>query len=229
MSYLDDQKASMFKVGDTVVVLRTATNHENGWGTIWLSHIMDQTVGKTFTIFKDCDSNGFQFEDGGAAYPYFILQLVYKYPSYIDRHKASGLKVGDKVKVLRTANDQEDGWHNSWTTYMDKAVGNIYKIVDDNGKDGFELNLGNRCFPYFVLELQPATQPAFSGVQITGVYPTPTGTPALKPCVKSEWYPAANTCNVEAATNPNYPHKCPICGAPAYIGFNKTECSKGCR
>jgi len=27
----------------------------------------------------------------------------------------------------------------------------------------------------------------------------------------------------------NYPHKCPKCNGPAYIGFNSIDCSKGCK
>lgn len=28
--------------------------------------------------------------------------------------------------------------------------------------------------------------------------------------------------------SPNYPHDCPRCGHPAYVGFNEVDCSAGC-
>ena len=33
--------------------------------------------------------------------------------AYITLHNASGIKVGDKVKILRKAKDREMGWENS--------------------------------------------------------------------------------------------------------------------
>lgn len=32
----------------------------------------------------------------------------------------------------------------------------------------------------------------------------------------------------EAPRDDKYPHKCPRCGSPAYVGFSSIECSRGC-
>lgn len=61
-------------------------------------------------------------------------------------------------------------------------------------------------------------------------------TTALVPLDKSEMVAVwmrnvqAIECAVPAGPDPSkFPHVCPKCGSPAYIGFNSTECSKaGC-
>ena len=79
-----------------------------------------------------------------------------KQKAWIEEHQ---VKVGDKVKVLWAAVEDERGWNNSWITPdMDRTVGKIRRIVgigDDialNGKNG----LG---YPYFVLEIIKKKRP----------------------------------------------------------------------
>jgi len=38
-------------------------------------------------------------------------------------------KKGDRVRVLRKAQSQENGWQNSWISYMDEAVGKIGRVT----------------------------------------------------------------------------------------------------
>lgn len=75
---------------------------------------------------------------------------------YIEQHKASGLKVGDKVKVLKSCKSYEKGWGNTWAEDMNSYVGKICTIFKDSGESGFKLERDNGeygyCFPYFVLE-----------------------------------------------------------------------------
>ena len=77
--------------------------------------------------------------------------------SYEKRQAECGLKVCDKVRVIRKAEDYEDGWDNTWVgTHMDDFVGRIGKIVGERPCAGFlvlceELNARHQ-FPYFVLE-----------------------------------------------------------------------------
>ena len=77
--------------------------------------------------------------------------------SYEKRQAECGLKVCDKVRVIRKAEDYEDGWDNNWVgAYMDDFVGRIGKIVGERPCAGFrvfceELNV-RLWFPYFVLE-----------------------------------------------------------------------------
>lgn len=74
--------------------------------------------------------------------------------SYLEKHKASGLKVGDRVRVLRAAEDEEGGWDNVWAPEMDDWVGTVGEISEDKGDAGFRVDaMGDFWdFPYFVLE-----------------------------------------------------------------------------
>ena len=77
--------------------------------------------------------------------------------TYKERQDECGLKVGDKVKILRKAVNYEDGWGNTWSeAYMDDYVGRIGEIVGKHPCAGFTVFLEekNDCwyFPYFVLE-----------------------------------------------------------------------------
>ncbi len=80
-------------------------------------------------------------------------------PSYLEHHKACGLKVGDLVKVLRKAEDLEQGWNAVWSPSMNSSVGTILTIKGCGGGDGFRLNNGY-YYPYFVLEkVEPKYRP----------------------------------------------------------------------
>jgi len=71
---------------------------------------------------------------------------------YLKKQKASGIKVGDRVRVLRKAKEGERGWGNSWVEDMDGKVGKtgIVHYVDEEFGIGLS---GSTCgFPYFVLE-----------------------------------------------------------------------------
>lgn len=105
--------------------------------------------------FKDREDNNFKIKYG----PEFYYDRNYRIkpqPSYLDLHKKSGLKVGDKVKVLRKAENHENGWHNYWVEEMDSYVEKSFEIIEDNDSMGFALKEKNECsyfyFPYFVLE-----------------------------------------------------------------------------
>ena len=115
--------------------------------------------------------------------------------SYLDKHKASELKVGDKVKIIRTAISYEQGWNTSWCPGMDNMVGKIYTIITDINTNGFQFTIGGYAFPYFVLEKERPKYITFPKIIADRIYP----------------------------------HICPYCGASAYIGFSKVECSKDCQ
>lgn len=70
---------------------------------------------------------------------------------YLKGHKASGIKVGDKVKVLRKAEDHEGGWDCVWSLFMDQFVGREFMVESDRGATGFRTT-GYWHLPYFVLE-----------------------------------------------------------------------------
>ena len=43
--------------------------------------------------------------------------------TYKERQAECGLKVGDKVKILRKVGDFEDGWGSDWPEEADTCVG----------------------------------------------------------------------------------------------------------
>jgi hypothetical protein len=73
--------------------------------------------------------------------------------NYIEKHKASGFKVGDNVLVTRAASSKEDGWGCSWVNSMDCYVGCTFKITEDRNSAGFMLGSNGYFFPYFILQL----------------------------------------------------------------------------
>ena len=69
-----------------------------------------------------------------------------------------GIEVGDYVKVLRKAQNHENGWKLSWKKRMDIFIGNTLEVLDKNDDWGFQLSAsdgfyGYYHFPFFVLEL----------------------------------------------------------------------------
>ena len=77
--------------------------------------------------------------------------------TYKERQAECGLKVGDKVKILRKVVNYEDGWGNTWNEKgMDDFVGRIGKIVGKHPYAGFHVFCEGLedlyRYPYFVLE-----------------------------------------------------------------------------
>lgn len=83
-----------------------------------------------------------------------------KKQAYIDYQKASGLKVGDKVKVTRKAESFESGWTCIWIEQMNDDVGQIFTITNiDKSAAGIMLGSGSGWyFPFFVLKKIPAAK-----------------------------------------------------------------------
>ena len=71
--------------------------------------------------------------------------------AYLLLHKASGIKVGDKVKVLRKADNYEMGWQMPWDVKMDEFIGKECIVTIDYDSDGFFIK--GSMFPFFCLEL----------------------------------------------------------------------------
>jgi hypothetical protein len=76
--------------------------------------------------------------------------------NYEKRQRECGLKVGDKVKILRKAVSFEDGWDNYWSEGADTWVGKTGVIIGDSKVVGLKVFLEEEddwwYFPYFVLE-----------------------------------------------------------------------------
>lgn len=69
--------------------------------------------------------------------------------------KDNGLKVGDKVRVVKKVEGYANGWTDVWSGYMTKEVGKIGTIVRDEFSGGLVVNTGcgrNYRYPFFSLE-----------------------------------------------------------------------------
>ncbi len=78
---------------------------------------------------------------------------------YIEGEKNCGLKVGDTVKITRTAEYGEGGWSNSWVEDKMFAgkIGKVTSIQVSDNASGIAVNIGSEGivdydYPYFVLE-----------------------------------------------------------------------------
>lgn len=79
---------------------------------------------------------------------------------YLAGHKASGLKVGDRVRVMRKAKDREHGWEAVWLHSMNGMVGRNVTISEDGGVIGFKIENANYSLPHFILEkVEPQYRP----------------------------------------------------------------------
>jgi len=100
-------------------------------------------------------------KDGTDAQKEAVKELGIIFPKsqqelYLENHNTSGFKIGDVVKITRTAEYEENGWQSSWVDTMNNYVGQTLTITRDCGTSGFrcenEANNDDFDYPYFVLE-----------------------------------------------------------------------------
>jgi hypothetical protein len=73
--------------------------------------------------------------------------------AYITLQKASGIEVGDTVKILRKAKNFEMGWNAHWAPVMDNTVGATFQVKEICDLRGIR-NPNNSCvYPFFVLKI----------------------------------------------------------------------------
>lgn len=74
---------------------------------------------------------------------------------YVGAQVAANIRPGSRVRVTCAVPNLHNGWNNSWTDSMNRAVGNIYTVGDYgmDRPDGVPLR-GTTClFPFYVLEV----------------------------------------------------------------------------
>ena len=82
------------------------------------------------------------------------------YTKYVEAQekfiKTTNLKVGDRVKVLRKAKDEELGWDNKWNPNMDEWLCEVGVIRSFEGSIGIKVYSSKLedywFFPFFILE-----------------------------------------------------------------------------
>jgi hypothetical protein len=78
--------------------------------------------------------------------------------AYVTLQDACSIVEGDRVKILRAAEDEEMGWDMVWAPSMDAWVGNEGTVISINDMDGFKVDIDDGCtcyVPFFVLEKLP--------------------------------------------------------------------------
>ena len=135
---------------------------KDGWFTDVTSNLklaidkdeMAILVSGTLDHIDDNDIIKFSSE-GGSSWNYFIPK---KEKPYEERQaewiKENDIKVGDKVRIVRKARDNEGGWDNNWAPSMSDAVGKVGCVIEDPRASGIRVETDDCSFayPYFVLE-----------------------------------------------------------------------------
>jgi hypothetical protein len=75
---------------------------------------------------------------------------------YLKWHEKSGIKVGDKVRVLRQARPKELGWYMQDVSPC-YSINSILKVRENQRERGFVLDDGE-FYPYFVLEVVESSE-----------------------------------------------------------------------
>lgn len=144
---LEKVQEPWFKLGDKVRITIKSSEAYNKIGTVTnvSMHKGDaQTVYMKFAEFWDTKVfNADSKEKIGELYVPTYKELQ---DAWIAKHN---LKEGDKVVILRTAKDRENGWPNNWCDTMNNKVGQMYTF-DGAGDNGIGLSCGY-SWPYFVL------------------------------------------------------------------------------
>lgn len=90
--------------------------------------------------------------------------------------KASGIEVGDTVRILRVCKTNEMGWGCSWNAHMDKTVGMKGTVTTVSTADGIRVDfakmVGDRLgwwYPFFALEIVKK-RPRKVTVELNGEY-----------------------------------------------------------
>lgn len=104
-----------------------------------------------FSFGDECACVVGEWSTKGAQEPLVDTRLTAD--DYLRGHRASGIKVGDRVKVLRRAGDGEGGWEGSWTPKTDDFIGKEFTVSLNLDKGGFALKGTNfAVVPYFILQ-----------------------------------------------------------------------------
>jgi hypothetical protein len=128
--------------------------------------------------------------------------------SYCDKQtewiKYYNIRGGNLVKVLHKVVSYENGWDNLWSQTMDEYVGKVCKVITYTENQAVN---------------------SFSG-----------GIPIEHPEIPIYWcyfpfyvlQPVGLTVVELNTINKEYPHICPKCKGPAYIGMNNVDCKNNC-
>ena len=82
-------------------------------------------------------------------------------PDYIELHKASGLKVGDRVRIEKKT--EPKGWAPNWNPDMGSEVGKVGSVASDESESGFRVQTDSTYPWYFpatsLVKVEPKWRP----------------------------------------------------------------------
>lgn len=141
--YADAQKASGIEVGD------------------WVRLKEDVEPAKAGQIYNVqlAQNNGLWLADNFSRIGFRALYYQLEKVDYKTAQAECGLKVGDKVRVVRKAETHEKGWSDSWISPMYSLIGTENTIASIGlAGVGIRSNNSDFYFPFFVLEKVEANE-----------------------------------------------------------------------
>lgn len=202
--YAKRAKECGLKAGDFVRLTRKAEHYEDGWNNVW-PPVANGWIGRILRVdFIDDDDGSVkcvwhegQPDEDWFHFPYFVLEKV-EGPEEDTTVEKQTFSPGNIVRVMRIAQDNENGWRNGWVPAMNAWVGKKCRVVADEDSAGVRCeNLDGTdwwSFPSFVLE------------KVSDAETTPEGKKAFNiddhVRVIGTWQPCHATGRVEAEVAP---------------------------
>jgi len=155
------KECGRLKIGDKVEIIRQAKSYEGCWTDIWDGFQMDDAIGEIGTVvnLNETDPDrGYGVNIpclGNYNYPHFVLELI---EDEEDECYEEEFEMGELVKVKRKARNSEykdEG--TTWWRYMDKTIGEVGKIIENqthgiNRVEFLNDGMGYWSYPSSVLE-----------------------------------------------------------------------------
>jgi hypothetical protein len=148
------------QVGDIIKIKYKVPSNHGGWMGSWIRE-MDELIGKELKVFHvsehmlDINYNG-----GIYSIPAHCVEIVRRansQPSPQSIHQvaleALDLQPGDTVKVLFKVPSFDGGWKSSWTSEMDKMIGEVFTVADVGGNSGIGSREDGYYYPAHCLEV----------------------------------------------------------------------------
>ena len=151
----------------TIATCEQAQVGQKGWFGDDADTLLYKTLNEKpeeLTYIND-SSDLYPFGSVNDCYAYFYPEESYEMRQ-IAWVKDNDIKIGDKVRVVREADNYKDAWGNTWEYGIDPFIGKVYEVLKIK-EEGIILNhKGCFLFPYFVLEKVKTSFRPFSSEEL---------------------------------------------------------------